>query len=136
MTLINQMFIWNQLVVFFYCRFFCTFGTDYVWDKFCIIIPLHKKWSYPLRISSVNVTFVDFCGFGHITPAVTDLLTINKIKTLYNLYISNIFWSSQWQLVKNMLVSVVTMCIQHKCFNFKLIRCTGEIETNQFATGA
>ena len=29
--------------------------------------PLHKKWSFPLRISPVNVTkFVVSCGFGHI----------------------------------------------------------------------
>ena len=27
----------------------------------------HKNWSFPLRISSVNVTkFAVFCGFGHI----------------------------------------------------------------------
>ena len=30
-------------------------------------ISLHKKWSFPLRISAVNVTrFEVFCGFGHI----------------------------------------------------------------------
>ena len=29
--------------------------------------PLHKKWSFPLKISSVNVTkSVENCGFGHI----------------------------------------------------------------------
>ena len=29
--------------------------------------PLHKKWSFPWRISSVNVTeFAVSCGFGHI----------------------------------------------------------------------
>ena len=29
--------------------------------------PLHKKWSFRLRISSVNVTkSADSCGFGHI----------------------------------------------------------------------
>ena len=29
--------------------------------------PLHKKWSFPLRISSVNVTKSTIsCGFGHI----------------------------------------------------------------------
>ena len=28
---------------------------------------LHKKWSFPLRISTVNVTkFAENCGFGHI----------------------------------------------------------------------
>ena len=28
---------------------------------------LHKKWSFPLKISSVNVTkSAVFCGFGHI----------------------------------------------------------------------
>ena len=31
------------------------------------IYPLHKKWSFPCRISSVNVTkSAVFCGFGHI----------------------------------------------------------------------
>ena len=30
-------------------------------------LPLHKKWSFPLRISFVNVTkFAWNCGFGHI----------------------------------------------------------------------
>ena len=30
-------------------------------------LPLHKKWSFSLRISSVNVTkSAVFCGFGHI----------------------------------------------------------------------
>ena len=30
-------------------------------------ITLHKKWSLPLRISSVNETkSVENCGFGHI----------------------------------------------------------------------
>ena len=30
-------------------------------------LTLHKKWSFLLRISSVNVTkSADFCGFGHI----------------------------------------------------------------------
>ena len=29
--------------------------------------PLHKKWSFPLKISSVNVTkYAVTCGFGHI----------------------------------------------------------------------
>ena len=29
--------------------------------------PLHKKWSFPLRISSINVTkSTGNCGFGHI----------------------------------------------------------------------
>ena len=28
---------------------------------------LHKKWSFPLKISSVNVTkYADSCRFGHI----------------------------------------------------------------------
>ena len=28
---------------------------------------LHKKWSFPLRISSVNVTkYAVSCGFGHM----------------------------------------------------------------------
>ena len=32
-----------------------------------IILALHKKWSFPLRISSVNVTkSAGNCGFGHI----------------------------------------------------------------------
>ena len=32
-----------------------------------IVIKLHKKWSFPLRISSVNVTKSSGnCGFGHI----------------------------------------------------------------------
>ena len=32
-----------------------------------LIVSLHKKWSFPLRISSVNVTKpVVSCGFGHI----------------------------------------------------------------------
>ena len=31
------------------------------------LVILHKKWSFPLRISSVNVTkSAVFCGFGHI----------------------------------------------------------------------
>ena len=31
------------------------------------LLTLHKKWSFPLRISSVNVTkSTDSCGFGHI----------------------------------------------------------------------
>ena len=31
------------------------------------ILPLHKKLSFPFRISSVNVTkSAVFCGFGHI----------------------------------------------------------------------
>ena len=31
------------------------------------ILPLHKKWSFPLTISSVNVTKSTVsCGFGHI----------------------------------------------------------------------
>ena len=30
-------------------------------------IALHKKWNFPLKISSVNVTkSAAFCGFGHI----------------------------------------------------------------------
>ena len=30
-------------------------------------IALHRKWSFPLRISSVNVTkSAGSCGFGHI----------------------------------------------------------------------
>ena len=30
-------------------------------------ITLHKKWSFPLTISSVNVTkYAVYCGFGHI----------------------------------------------------------------------
>ena len=33
----------------------------------CLITSLHKKWSFPLRISSVNVTKSAFsCGFGLI----------------------------------------------------------------------
>ena len=32
-----------------------------------ICYQLHKKWSFPLKISSVNVTkFAGNCGFGHI----------------------------------------------------------------------
>ena len=31
------------------------------------LLPLHKKWTFPLRISSVNVTkSAVSCGFGHI----------------------------------------------------------------------
>ena len=31
------------------------------------VIILHKKWSFPLRISSVNVAkSAENCGFGHI----------------------------------------------------------------------
>ena len=31
------------------------------------ILTHHKKWSFPLRISSVNMTkSAVFCGFGHI----------------------------------------------------------------------
>ena len=34
---------------------------------YCSCGSLHKKWSFPLRISSVNVTkFAGNCGFGHI----------------------------------------------------------------------
>ena len=33
-----------------------------------VVITLRKKWNFPLRISSVNVTkSVDFCAFGHIS---------------------------------------------------------------------
>ena len=33
--------------------------------------PLHKKWSFPLKISSVNVTkSAVSCGFGHITEEI------------------------------------------------------------------
>ena len=32
-----------------------------------ILLILHKKWSFPLRISSVNVTKSTVsCGFGHV----------------------------------------------------------------------
>ena len=32
-----------------------------------IVLTLHKKWNFPLRISSLNVTiFAGNCGFGHI----------------------------------------------------------------------
>ena len=35
--------------------------------KSSLIVALHKKWSFPLMISSVNVTkFAGNCGFGHI----------------------------------------------------------------------
>ena len=37
-------------------------GAKYGPDKDYVI--LHKKWSFPLRISSVNVT--KSAGFGHI----------------------------------------------------------------------
>ena len=37
------------------------------WQTKLLLLPLHKKWSFPLRISSVNVTkSAVFCGFGHI----------------------------------------------------------------------
>ena len=33
-----------------------------------IQVSLHKKWSFPLRISLVNVTkSAENCGFGHIS---------------------------------------------------------------------
>ena len=36
-------------------------------DKTMKMYTLHKKWSFLLRVSSVNVTkSADFCGFGHI----------------------------------------------------------------------
>ena len=36
-------------------------------DALGILLPsLHKKWSFPSRISSVNVTKPANCGFGHI----------------------------------------------------------------------
>ena len=35
--------------------------------------PLHKKWSFPLRISSVNVTkSAGDWGFGHITEEIVN----------------------------------------------------------------
>ena len=47
-------------------------GLTYLYSEtFCcsqrVIITLHKKWSFPLRISSVNVTkSAVSCGSGHI----------------------------------------------------------------------
>ena len=39
---------------------------DYL-SNYSQLLPLHKKWSFPLRISSVNVTkSAGNCGFGHI----------------------------------------------------------------------
>ena len=40
---------------------------DWLCDECAALLALHKKWSFPLRISSVNVTkFTGNCGFGHI----------------------------------------------------------------------
>ena len=39
--------------------------------RFLNALPLHKKWSFPLRISSVNVTkSARNWGFGHITEEI------------------------------------------------------------------
>ena len=47
---------------------------DEIWEDFSTISwkrSLHKKWSFRLRISSVNVTKCEGnCGFGHITEEV------------------------------------------------------------------
>ena len=54
---------WCQSGVYF------RFRTDFTQCSvvFIAYLTLHKKWSFPLRICSVNVTkSKDSCGFGHI----------------------------------------------------------------------
>ena len=48
---------------------FCSFNNEGILMASCILIAdtLHKKWSFPLRISIVNVTKSTVsCRFGHI----------------------------------------------------------------------
>ena len=41
--------------------------TNITWTKLMVFFSLHKKWSFPLRISLVNVTKSSGnSGFGHI----------------------------------------------------------------------
>ena len=44
------------------------------------MLPLHKKWSFPLRFSSVNVTkSPGNCGFGHIIHALSKEIFNEKL---------------------------------------------------------
>ena len=48
-------------------KFFVMIAKCYSEDLPMVVISLHKKWSFPLRISSVNVTkSAENCAFGHI----------------------------------------------------------------------
>ena len=48
-------------------RFFFKVDKNKYRKRFGLIDTLHKEWSFPLRISSVNVTkSLRNCGFGHI----------------------------------------------------------------------
>ena len=54
-------------------RYFWQFlpGTKCKHGYYNKIVALHKKWSFPLKISSVNVTqSAGNCGFGHIIEEI------------------------------------------------------------------
>ena len=55
-----------SLFLLYWSCHFVVFRSDLHYVKY-VETPLHKKWSFPLRISSVNVTkSAANCGFGHI----------------------------------------------------------------------
>ena len=56
----------KQLWTTFYCVW-TTYWVIFSWNiRKLVPLPLHKKWSFPLRISSVNATkSVVSCGFCH-----------------------------------------------------------------------
>ena len=56
------------LIIVFYSAVKKTFKRKGKSEKeFLLVQTLHKKWTFPLRISSINVTkSTGNCGFGHI----------------------------------------------------------------------
>ena len=65
------LFIYEKISFTWIQSFFYLWTKLFFYDIFSVtsvsFCSLHKKWSFPLRISSINVTkFAEKCGFSHI----------------------------------------------------------------------
>ena len=79
-TLIKEMLVWYKLLSWFNCFVKLNLFIQIRYQFFTIInkLPLHKKWSFPLRTSSVNVTkSEETCVFDHINLITFTEETLN-----------------------------------------------------------
>ena len=64
---LHYLFDFSRFLCFRHVSLLTNENSSWLISKFVSTLALHKKWSFPLRISSVNVTKSGVsCGFDHI----------------------------------------------------------------------